>query len=86
MKLKGRRWTLAWTVVLGLAGASGCQTWVPEAGLTLPSPSYLRHPPQYIPRSPDFPLPKELANLEEAQARQGQAAPVASPAAPGGAP
>jgi hypothetical protein len=60
---------------LGLAGLSGCQTWVPEAGLTLPSPSYLKHQPQYIPPSPQFPLPKELASLEEAAAQQPALAP-----------
>jgi hypothetical protein len=63
---------------LGLA-AAGCQTWVPEAGLTLPSPWYLRHPPQYIPPSPPFPLPRELANLEDAAAQQ-----VPVPPVPGG--
>lgn len=88
MKAKRRGWALAWTTMLGLglAGASGCQTWVPEAGLTLPSPNYLRHPPQYIPRSPDFPLSQELANLEEALARQGQPAPADRAPAQGAAP
>ena len=28
----------------GLALLSGCQTWVPEAGITVPSGYYLRHP------------------------------------------
>jgi hypothetical protein len=60
-----RRWMRA-----GLAGlslmlttATGCQTWV--AGMTLPSPGYLRHPPQYFAPSPSFPLPRELARQEE---------------------
>jgi hypothetical protein len=61
---------------LGLAASGGCQTWVPEAGLTMPSPSYLKHQPQYIPPSPPFPLSKELSSLEEAAAQQ----PVAAPA------
>jgi hypothetical protein len=61
---------------LTLAGATGCQTWVPEAGMTLPSGHYLDHPPQYIPPSPDFPLERELATLEEAAARQRLARPV----------
>jgi hypothetical protein len=33
----------------------------------------LRHPPQYFPRSPDFPLSKELAGLEDATAQQAAA-------------
>lgn len=53
-----------------LGAGSGCQTWVPEAGLTLPTGHYLRHPPQYIPPSPPFPLTKELATLEEAARNQ----------------
>ena len=66
-------WLVSASVGLSMALLSGCQTWVPEAGMTLPSPWYLRHPPQYIPRSPAFPLPKELANLEEAAAKQNPA-------------
>lgn len=53
-------------VLAGLALLSGCQTWVPEACITLPSPHYLRHAPQYFPPSPPYPLPKELSSLEEA--------------------
>lgn len=62
----------AWMVCagLGLGLLSGCQTWVPEAGLTLPSGNYLRHFPTYIPPSPPFPLPRETAGLEEAAAQQ----------------
>ena len=52
------------------------QTWVPEAGLTLPSPYYLDHPPQYIPQSPTFPLPRELATLQAAAAQQQAPAPL----------
>jgi hypothetical protein len=59
--------------LLGLA--SGCQTWVPEVAMTLPSPNYLKHPPQYIPPSPPFPLSRELASLEEAAAAQQAPAP-----------
>ena len=51
---------------LSMALLSGCQTWVPEAGLTLPSPFYLKHPPQYFPPSDPFPLQRELRSLEEA--------------------
>lgn len=52
---------------LGLSLVSGCQTYVAEAGLTLPTPFYLRHNPQYFPPSDPFPLQKELRSLEEAQ-------------------
>ncbi len=66
---KTRRWLCCGTagLSLSLAGLTGCQTWVPTAGLTLPSGHYLQHRPQYIPESPDFPLPRELA-FQEAQA------------------
>ena len=63
------RWAWLWSAGTVMALVSGCQTWVPEAGLTLPSGMYLRHPPQYIPRSPDYPLTKELSSLEEAGAK-----------------
>lgn len=69
MKLKTRCLPL---VALGLTMASliGCQTWTYESGMTLPSGHYLEHEPQYIPRSPEFPLPNELARMQE----QGAAA------------
>ena len=51
---------------LALAAGSGCQTWV--AGMTLPSGHYLDHPPQYFPPSPPFPLSRELASMEAANA------------------
>ena len=56
----------ALVLLAGLALVSGCQTWVREAGITVPSPYYLKHFPQYIPPSPPFPLPKELNSSEEA--------------------
>ena len=62
-------------LALALAAGSGCQTWV--AGMTLPSGHYLEHPPQYIPPSPPFPLSRELASMEAANAA---AAGVAVPA------
>ncbi len=71
MKTRSRwAWLLSAAMGLAMALLSGCQTWVPTAGLTLPSGHYLRHPPQYIPPSPAFPLTKELSSLEEAAARQ----------------
>jgi hypothetical protein len=73
------RWRGLCGTGLGLAFLmlSGCQTWM--AGMTLPSPYYLIHPPQYIPPSPPFPLPRELSSQEAAWA-----APVtgAAPAVP----
>jgi hypothetical protein len=53
----------------GLALLSGCQTYVPEASLTLPSEHYLGHPPQYIPPSDPTPLPRETRSLDEATKR-----------------
>lgn len=49
---------------MALAGLTGCQTWVPTAGLTLPSGHYLQHRVQFFPQSPDFPLTRELATME----------------------
>jgi len=61
--------SLARTILAGLGlclvSSTGCQTWVPEAGVTLPSAYYLEHPPQYIPPSPAFPLPREMKTLKE---------------------
>ncbi len=51
-------------LVLGMM--IGCQTWPMSAGVTLPSPYYLQHTPQYFPPSPPYPLPKELDSLEKA--------------------
>jgi hypothetical protein len=70
-----RRWVSLCTAGLGLAlgGLTGCQTWVPTAGLTLPSGHYLQHRPTYTPESPPFPLPRELAAMEA----QAAAAPIA---------
>jgi hypothetical protein len=67
--------TTKWRTVLlvlacmGVGMISGCQNWPMEAGITIPSPWYLGHPPQYFPPSPPYPLPKELNGLEEAQRR-----------------
>jgi hypothetical protein len=82
-----RRWLASVAAFLGLAMtcSTGCQTYM--AGMTLPSPRYLRHFPQYFTPDPAFPLPRELASQEdpEGAARRaggiGGVAPVA-PAAP----
>ena len=81
MKTKRRG---VWLVGLGLL--AGCQTWVPEAGLTLPSPHYLQHQPQYFPPSPPYPLPRELRSLEAAAAQQANNAPRPAIIVPGGVP
>jgi hypothetical protein len=83
-----RRWQ-CWCVLgfgLSLAALTGCQTNV--AGMTLPSGHYLEHPPQYIPESPAYPLPRELASMEAAAAGVAPApgAQVAPPPAPMPAP
>jgi hypothetical protein len=59
---------------LALLTLSGCQTWM--AGMTLPSGHYLQHPPQYIPPSPPFPLPRELASQEAVAAAPLPGAPA----------
>jgi hypothetical protein len=44
--------------------ATGCQTWL--GGMTLYSGDYLKDNPDYIPRGPSFPLPRELAAQQAA--------------------
>ena len=81
---KTSRWPIVGTIGLGLlmTALTGCQTNI--AGMTLPSPHYLQHPPQYIPPTPPFPLARELAQMEGANAGGAGAlpAPVAPPIAP----
>lgn len=62
-----------------LAGLTGCQTWVPVSGMTLPSGHYLQHRPQYFPPSPAFPLSRELATMEANDAAAGPPLPVPAP-------
>ena len=81
-----RRWRCLPAAGLGLALAAlaGCQTWIPDAGLTLPSPHYPEHPPRYVPPSPPYPLPRETATQEATGARAaGPGAPATVPAPPG---
>ena len=54
---------------LGMVLLSGCQTWVPETGQTLPSGYYLKQAPGYFPPSPAFPLPREESGLEQYYSR-----------------
>jgi hypothetical protein len=44
--------------------------------MTLPTPRYLEHPPQYFPPSPMFPLSRELAYQERVAAQPAPGAPV----------
>lgn len=53
-----RLWLAGMAAALGFS-AAGCQT--NFGGMTLPSPRYLEHQPQYFPADPTFPLPRELA-------------------------
>jgi hypothetical protein len=66
--------------------ASGCQTYF--GGMTLPSPHYLKHLPQYFPPDPAFPLQRELDSMTDpdgATRRSGGAAVPVPAAAPGAA-
>jgi hypothetical protein len=67
-KAKGH--TAPGAVIGGCVGAAAGATMghqVPCSGLTLPSPRYLEHPPQYMPETPQCPLPHELSQTEEEQ-------------------
>ncbi len=80
-----QRWLACVAAALGL-GQAGCQTWV--GGMTLPSPRYLQHYPQYFPPDPSFPLPRELATMTDpdGSARGGAAVPGAPALVPPAAP
>lgn len=82
--MKSRKlWLAGFAAAMGLS-AAGCQTEM--AGMTLPSPRYLMHQPQYFPADPVFPLPRELATMTDPAGAGGIAQPgganVAAPAAP----
>lgn len=64
-----RRWLVRGVASLGLGAAvtavTGCQTYPAGfGGLTLPSPHYLKHFPQYFPPDPPFPLQRELESMQ----------------------
>src|SRR5947199_7960732 len=87
--MKNARWPACCLAGLGLAlsALGGCQTWT--SGMTLPSGRYLEHPPQYFPPSPPFPLARELASQERANAEAlgvggaGAVQPLPPPIPPG---
>ncbi|MCZ2342865.1 MAG: hypothetical protein LC104_13910 [Bacteroidales bacterium] len=87
-----RCWLAHRTAGLGLAVAvitvTGCQTYPAGfGGLTLPSPHYLKHYPQYFPPDPPFKLQRELESMQDPEqlfgARPGAALPAPSPIPPG---
>ncbi|HEV3204838.1 MAG TPA: hypothetical protein VGY77_10660 [Gemmataceae bacterium] len=79
-------WQMVGIIGIGMAvtALTGCQTNI--AGMTLPSPHYLDHPPQYFPPTPPFPLSRELAQMEGANpggpGAQALPPPVVVPVAP----
>jgi hypothetical protein len=86
-----RRWQVVFAagLGLGLTVTTGCQTHIIGTGMTLPSPHYLEHPPQYFPPDPDYPLQRELnSQLNQAAAAAAAnptiAGPVPVPAVPAG--
>lgn len=81
MRIKQRMLAAA-VVGAGMAAItalSGCQTYY--GGMTLPSPHYLKHPPQYFPPDPSFPLQREVDSMQDPDGalRRGG---VAGPALP----
>jgi hypothetical protein len=85
-----RRWLARGTAGLGVGvvALTGCQTYPAGAsGMTLPSPHYLEHYPQYFPPDPPYPLQRELDSMlgpDLLRPVPGLPAPVPLPA-PGGA-
>jgi hypothetical protein len=82
-----RKWlaSVAAFLCFSLTFSTGCQTWF--GGMTLPSPRYLEHFPQYVAPDPSFPLPRELASQEDPEGIARRAGvpgigPGAGPAAP----
>jgi hypothetical protein len=69
-------------VVACVAILSGCQTY--QAGLTLPSPHYLKHYPNYFAPDPPFPLQRERDAMLDPTGEISRGATVG--ALPGGLP
>lgn len=81
------RWKARWAAALGIACAAltGCQTYpAGYGGMTLPSPHYLKHYPQYFAPDPNFPLQRELDSMQDpaALARPGAPLPGVAPLPP----
>ena len=77
--MRTKRLWLGSVAVALVCGLTGCQTWI--GGMTLPSPHYLEHYPQYFSPDPPFPLPRELATQTDPGGVAGGAV-----VPPGGAP
>jgi hypothetical protein len=74
---------------VGMAALAGCQTYPAGfGGMTLPSPHYLKHQPQYFAPDPAFPLQRELNSMmdPEGAGRTGPGGPLAAPAPGSGVP
>jgi hypothetical protein len=92
-----RRWLARGAAGVGVTvfALTGCQTYPAGfGGMTLPSPHYLKHYPQYFPPDPPFPLQRELDSMTNAEglvpvpvgpAGRGAAVPAPLPA-PGALP
>lgn len=80
-----RRLIVCGTGAVGIAvtALTGCQTYPAGfGGMTLPSPHYLKHYPQYFPPDPPFPLQQELNSMQDPEGiRRGAvgAAPLPAP-------
>lgn len=82
MKMSKNRRHVGLSLGLGLLMLTGCQTYY--GGMTLPSPHYLKHPPQYFTPDPEFPLQREYDQMldPEGALRRGVAGPAMAPAIP----
>ena len=88
------RWLLRSVAGLGaviFVAQTGCQTYPAGfGGMTLPSPHYLKHYPQYFPPDPTFPLQRELDSMSAVEQvprpGAGGALPAPLPGVPGAVP
>ena len=87
-----RRWLARGAAMFGLGvavtAATGCQTYPAGfGGMTLPSPHYLKHYPQYFPPDPPFPLQREQESMQDPEllfgGRAGVPLPGPAPIPPG---
>ncbi len=84
-----RRWLVRGVAGVGVTvtALTGCQTYPAGfGGMTLPSPHYLKHYPQYFPPDPPFPLQRELDSMQNVEGLAPVAVPGGSGPAARGAP